>query len=62
MAVEHESTFEQAICTHLHDNGWEHSHSSNDKGYDVARALYPPDLFAWLEDTQPDQWAKIVKP
>ena len=62
MAVEHESTFEQVICTHLHDNGWEHSHSSNDKGYDVARALYPPDLFAWLEDTQPDQWAKIVKP
>ncbi|NLA37474.1 MAG: type I restriction endonuclease subunit R, partial [Actinobacteria bacterium] len=33
-----------------------------DKGYDVERALYPPDLFAWLEATQPEQWQKIVKP
>ena len=62
MAVEHESTFESVICAHLHNNGWQHSHSSNDKGYDVVRALYPPDLFAWLEKTQPEQWAKIVKP
>lgn len=60
--VHHESEFEKVICAHLHNNGWEHSNHGADKGYDVARALYPPDLFAWLEETQPEQWAKIVKP
>jgi len=26
------------------------------------RALFPDDGFAWLSETQPDEWAKVVKP
>lgn len=37
-------------------------HAPGDTGYDYARALYPPDLFAYLEATQPQELAKIIKP
>ncbi|MDR0592529.1 MAG: hypothetical protein LBG60_04580, partial [Bifidobacteriaceae bacterium] len=33
-----------------------------DEYYDQASALYLPDLFGWLYDTQPEQLAKLVKP
>src|SRR5690606_4561933 len=34
----------------------------SDTGYDRERALFPADFFAWLEETQPEQLAKVVKP
>ena len=34
----------------------------NDDGYDRKRALYPADVFAWLEATQPETLAKAMKP
>ena len=34
----------------------------SDVGYDRERALFPEDVFGWLEDTQPDELAKVVKP
>ncbi len=53
-----ELSFEESICTHLEQHGW--LYSENAKGYDVERALFPEDLFGWLEETQPDELAKVV--
>lgn len=59
MAQHNEIEFEKEICEHLAAHGWEYS--PTDVGYDKERALYPADLFGWLEDTQPDELAKVVK-
>ena len=50
--------FEQEICEHLVAHGW--LYSTNDTDYDRDLALYPPDLFAWLQATQPKEWAKLA--
>ncbi len=60
MAIQHEDTFETELCEHLAAHGWEYS--PDDDGYDRARALFPADVFAWLEATQPEQVDKLVKP
>lgn len=55
-----EKALEDEIAAHLAGNGW--LYSPTDKGYDRQLALVPEDVFAWLEETQPDQWAKVVRP
>lgn len=60
MADYNEKPFETELCEHLYSNGW--LYSANSKGYDKERALFPEDVFGWLEDTQPDEFAKVVKP
>ena len=62
MSIHHESAFETEICEYLAAHGWIYEPEAKDRGYDRVRALYPPDLFAWLEETQPEQLAKVVKP
>lgn len=59
MADHNEKPFESEICAHLEAHGWFYSETS--AGYDKKRALFPEDLFAWLEETQPDELAKVVK-
>ncbi len=59
MAQHNEIEFEKELCDHLAANDWLYSH--NDTGYDRERALFPEDFFGWLEDTQPEQLAKVVK-
>jgi type I restriction enzyme R subunit len=54
-----ESQFEQEICKYLEAQGWLYSPSS--AGYDAARAIFPEDMLGWLEDTQAEQVAKVVK-
>lgn len=54
-----EEQFEAEICKHLAAHGW--LYSPHDAGYDVHRALFPEDVLGWLEDTQPEQLAKVVK-
>jgi len=56
----HESSFETEICEYLAAHGW--LYSPTDAGYDRELALFPADVFGWLEDTQPEQLAKRVKP
>jgi type I restriction enzyme R subunit len=51
-----EVVFENELCEHLAAHGW--LYSANDGGYDRERALFPEDLFAWLKETQPAEWAK----
>ncbi len=60
MAQHNEVEFEKELCDHLAAHGW--LYSVNDVGYDKGRALFPEDIFGWLEDTQADELAKAVKP
>ena len=60
MAQEHESEFERELCEYLAAHGW--LYSKNGEGYDKTRALFPEDVFGWLEDTQPDELARVIKP
>ncbi|MFF8391764.1 DEAD/DEAH box helicase family protein, partial [Cellulosimicrobium funkei] len=47
------------ICKYLNGHGW--LYSTNDTGYDRERALFPNDLFAWLEETQKPAYEKALK-
>ncbi len=60
MAQHHESAFETELCEYLAAHGW--LYSDNDDHYDRQRALFRDDIFAWLEETQPEELAKKVKP
>lgn len=55
-----EITFESEICEYLAAHGW--LSSPDDTGYDRELALFPEDVFGWLEDSQPVEWAKLVRP
>ena len=59
MSLHNEVEFENEICEHLAANGW--LYSPNDDGYDRARALFPDDVLAWVQATQPKAWDAIVK-
>jgi len=59
MSLHNEVAFENEICEHLAASGW--LYSPSDDGYDRARALFPDDVLAWVQATQPKAWAAIVK-
>jgi type I restriction enzyme, R subunit len=59
MSLHKEINFEEEICENLADNGW--MYSPNDAGYDRALALFPEDVVAWVQGTQPEAWQAIVK-
>ncbi|MEO8298526.1 MAG: DEAD/DEAH box helicase family protein [Burkholderiales bacterium] len=60
MALHKEIEFENDICNHLAANGWLYA-DGDAKGYDTPRALFPADLTAWVQATQPDAWAALGK-
>ena len=51
---------EYEIAEHLAANGWRYS--PTDAGYDRELALLPDDVLGWLEDSQPAEFAKVVRP
>ncbi|MCP3013052.1 DEAD/DEAH box helicase family protein [Nocardiopsis dassonvillei] len=55
----HEKAFEIEIAEYLTAHGWEYSET--DDGYDVERAIWPEDVHWWLSETQPDEYAKVVR-
>ncbi|MFW0120086.1 type I restriction endonuclease subunit R [Rothia sp. P5764] len=55
-----ERPLQQDICAHLAAHGWQHSPSSD--GYDPVNALYPQDLFTWLEISDPVAYRSLVNP
>ncbi|MER7796203.1 DEAD/DEAH box helicase family protein [Microbacterium sp. NPDC096154] len=55
-----ESVLEAEIAEHLAANGW--MYSPTDEGYDRDLALFPEDVLGWLEDSQPTEFAKVVRP
>ena len=48
MGKQNEFWFEGELAEHLARNGWEYS--KDDTGYDRELALFPADVFGWLED------------
>ncbi|MGO2423403.1 MAG: hypothetical protein ACTH7N_10670, partial [Brevibacterium aurantiacum] len=54
-----EEAFETEIAEYLVANGWEYSRT--DEGYDVERAIWRDDVHWWLSETQPDEYAKVVR-
>jgi len=52
-----ETVFEKELVAHLTTHGWVEGHPAR---YDRALALYPDDLIGWLQETQPQEWAKLA--
>lgn len=59
MADFNEYKFEQELCESLESQGW--LYSKSDAGYDAELALFPADVLAWLADTQPQEFSKVIK-
>ncbi|MCD9153114.1 type I restriction endonuclease subunit R [Aeromicrobium duanguangcaii] len=62
MTVELEKAYEDEICEALHASGWIYTSEMERPGYDKTRALFVPDVLAWLQETQPEAYGKVVKP
>jgi type I restriction enzyme, R subunit len=60
MTLHQEIHFENEICEHLAANGWLYA-QSDAANYDRTRALFPPDVLAWVQDTQPKAWEALQK-
>ncbi|WP_338430505.1 type I restriction endonuclease subunit R [Synechococcus elongatus] len=58
MSVYLESAFEAEICEDLAQQGWLYE-AGDAVHYDRALALYPPDLIAWIQETQPEAWETL---
>jgi type I restriction enzyme R subunit len=52
--------FENEICGHLAAHGW-HYTANDAVSYDRARALFPADVVAWVQETQPQAWEALTK-
>jgi type I restriction enzyme, R subunit len=59
-SVHKEIAFEDDICAHLAGHGWLYA-PGDAEHYDRARALFPPDLIAWVQETQPMAWEALTK-
>jgi len=60
MSLHKEIHFEDEICGHLAANGWLYAEGDT-AGYDRARALFPADVLAWVQETQPQAWEALNK-
>lgn len=59
MALHQEVSFENEICGDLVSHGW--LVADGDAGqYDRARALFPADVLAWVQETQPQAWDALT--
>ncbi len=59
MTLHKEISFEDEICGHLAARGW--LYKAGDAAlYDRARALFPPDLVAWIKAIQPKAWETLT--
>jgi type I restriction enzyme R subunit len=55
-----ELNLEVEICNDLAAHGWLYA-EGDASGYDRARALFPVDVLAWLQATQPQSWEALTK-
>jgi type I restriction enzyme R subunit len=60
MNIYKEIGFETEICEYLASHGWLYS-EGDAAGYDRARALFPADVLAWVQQSQPKAWEALVK-
>jgi type I restriction enzyme R subunit len=56
-----ELAMEQEAVALLSSQGWLYEEGDNMR-FDKKRALFPDDVFAWLESTQPQELARLIKP
>ena len=55
MSVHLELAFEEELCDYLGSHGWLYEVGTAEN-YDRKLALYPPDLIAWLQESQTELW------
>lgn len=60
MSLHKEIEFENDICAHLAAHDWLYAENDH-TGYDRARALFPADVLAWVQTTQPQAWEALTK-
>ncbi len=60
MSLHKEIEFENDICAHLAAHGWLYA-DGDFANYDRARAMFPADVIAWVQDTQPKAWDALSK-
>ena len=60
MNLHKEINFETDFCEHLAAHGWLYA-EGDAASYDRARALFPADVLAWVQATQPKAWESLVK-
>jgi type I restriction enzyme R subunit len=60
MALHNEIEFERDICHHLAAHGWLYA-EGDAQGYDTPRAIFPADVLAWVQATQPQAWEALTK-
>lgn len=60
MSLHKEIKFENDICAHLAEQGWLYA-ADDAKDYDRARAVFPADVLAWVQATQPKAWEGLSK-
>ncbi len=60
MSQHTEIHFENDICAHLAARGWLHA-SGEAQAYDRARAVFPADVLAWVQATQPKAWEDLSR-
>lgn len=60
MSLHREIAFENDICEHLAAHDWLYAEDEA-AHYDRKLALFPPDLIAWVQQTQPKAWEALSK-
>ncbi|WDL99201.1 type I restriction endonuclease subunit R [Alicyclobacillus sp. ALC3] len=60
MSVHKEMEFETEICEYLGKYGWLYTVGDAQR-YDRVHALFPDDVLAWVQDTQPKSWETLVQ-
>ena len=60
MSLHKEISFENEICDHLANHGWLYAEADHAL-YDRKRALFPPDLLVWVQQSQPEAWETLTK-
>ena len=60
MSAHKEISFETEVCQYLRDHGWLYA-DGDAATYDRARALFPADVLAWVQSTQPKAWDTLTR-
>jgi type I restriction enzyme R subunit len=60
MSIHKEISFETEICAYLAAHGWLYA-AGDAATYDRARALFPEDVLAWVQQAHPAAWAALVR-
>ena len=60
MSLHTEINFEDEVCQHLAAYGWLYA-EKDAADYDRTLALFPADVLAWVQETQPDIWDSLTK-